>query len=77
MLIDPDVFFGDREMDLAMTTVFGGFSPQFYEGYNRIYPIKPGFNHRLPWYQFNYLMAHLNLFGEAYGISVDNILSRY
>ncbi|XIF20066.1 MAG: Hypothetical protein AJITA_00782 [Acetilactobacillus jinshanensis] len=38
MLIDPDVFFGDREMDL---------------GYNSIYPVRPGFQDRLPWYQFN------------------------
>lgn len=76
-LIDPDAFFGDREMDLAMTTVFGGFNDQFYKGYNSIYPIKPGFQQRLPWYQFNYLMAHLNLFGETYGSSVDSILSQY
>ncbi|MTV81263.1 fructosamine kinase family protein [Secundilactobacillus folii] len=76
-LIDPDVLYGDREFDLAMTTVFGGFSEQFYQGYNDTYPIAAGFQERLPWYQLYYLMAHLNLFGESYGGSVDRILSAY
>ncbi|WP_203648295.1 fructosamine kinase family protein [Secundilactobacillus yichangensis] len=76
-LIDPDVLYGDREFDLAMTTVFGGFDDQFYQGYNDTYPIQPGFQDRLPWYQLYYLMAHLNLFGESYGGSVDRILSNY
>lgn len=66
-LIDPDVLYGDREFDLAMTTVFGGFDDQFYQGYNDTYPIQSGFQERLPWYQLYYLMAHLNLFGESYG----------
>ncbi|GLB46923.1 aminoglycoside phosphotransferase [Philodulcilactobacillus myokoensis] len=77
VLIDPDVFYGDREMDLAMTTVFGGFNENFYKGYNAVYPIQPGFDKRVAWYQFNYLMAHLNLFGELYGSSVDRILNQF
>lgn len=76
-LIDPDVLYGDREFDLAMTTIFGGFDADFYAGYNAVYPVKPGFNDRLPWYQLYYLMAHLNLFGETYGGAVDRILSLY
>lgn len=76
-LIDPDVLYGDREFDLAMTTVFGGFGEQFYQGYNDTYPIADGFQERLPWFQLYYLMAHLNLFGESYGGSVDRILSAY
>lgn len=77
MLIDPDVYFGNREWDIAITTVFGGFNQDFYEGYNSIYPLKPGLNERLPFYQVNYLMCHLNLFGETYGSSVDRILGQY
>ena len=77
MLIDPDVYFGDREWDLAITTVFGGFNQDFYRCYESVYPTKPGIRKRLPFYQVNYLMCHLNLFGEAYGPSVDNILARY
>lgn len=77
MLIDPDVFYGDRELDLAMTTIFGGFDEDFYDAYNQVYPIDPGFEDRLPGYQLYYLLAHLNLFGESYGGAVDRILSRY
>ncbi|KRL23333.1 fructosamine kinase family protein [Lentilactobacillus kisonensis] len=77
MLIDPDVFYGDRELDIAMTTIFGGFSQEFYQGYNSVYPLKIGVDKRLGWYQLNYLLAHLNLFGETYGPMVDQILKPY
>lgn len=77
VLIDPDAFYGDRELDLAMTTIFGGFDDHFYQAYQTQYPLAPGINDRLPWYQFYYLCMHLNLFGESYGDSVDRILGRY
>ena len=77
VLIDPDVFYGDRELDLAMTTVFGGFDDDFYHGYQALYPVAPGFKKRLPSYQLYYLLAHLNLFGETYGPAVDRILAQY
>ncbi len=76
-LIDPDALYGDREYDLAMTTIFGGFTPDFYQAYNATYPLQDGFENRLPWYQFYYLCMHLILFGETYGTAVDNILSKY
>lgn len=76
-LIDPDAVYGDREFDLAMTTVFGGFDQDFYQGYNSVYPMTPGINDRLPWYRFYYLCMHLVLFGESYGPAVDQILSQY
>lgn len=76
-LIDPDALYGDREYDLAMTTIFGGFDQDFYDSYNQEYPLEPGFQERLPWYQFYYLGFHLVLFGETYGGSVDRILSQY
>lgn len=76
-LIDPDCVYGDREFDLAMTTVFGGFDDDFYRGYNDTYPLTPGINDRLPWYRFYYLCMHLILFGESYGPAVDNILAGY
>lgn len=76
-LIDPDALYGDREYDLAMTTIFGGFSPAFYQAYNSTYPLRDGFEKRLPWYQFYYLCMHLILFGETYGPAVDNILVKY
>ncbi|WP_105956112.1 fructosamine kinase family protein [Apilactobacillus quenuiae] len=77
LLIDPDVFYGDREMDIGITTVFGGFNEQFYQGYNEEYPLEQGWKQRLIYYQFYYLMAHLNLFGETYGFAVDNILDKF
>ena len=76
-LIDPDALYGDREYDLAMTTIFGGFTPDFYQAYNATYPLQDGFENRLPWYQFYYLCMHLILFVETYGTAVDNILSKY
>lgn len=76
-LIDPDAVYGDREFDLAMTTVFGGFDQEFYQAYAAQYPFTPGINDRLPWYRFYYLCMHLVLFGESYGGAVDRILSQY
>lgn len=76
-LIDPDCIYGDREFDLAMTTIFSGFNSAFYRGYNDNYPLEPGFEDRLPWYQFYYLCMHLILFGESYGPAIDRILGRY
>lgn len=76
-LIDPDAVYGDREFDLAMTTVFGGFDQEFYQAYGAVYPFTPGINDRLPWYRFYYLCMHLVLFGESYGPSVDHILEQY
>lgn len=75
-LIDPDVLYGDREFDLAMTTIFGGFDDDFYQGYQDTYPLTPGYAQRLPHYQLYYLLAHLNLFGETYGEAVDMTLDR-
>lgn len=76
-LIDPDAVYGDREFDLAMTTVFRGFDQEFYQAYAAQYPFTPGINDRLPWYRFYYLCMHLVLFGESYGGAVDQILSQY
>ncbi|MHA8137729.1 fructosamine kinase family protein [Lactobacillaceae bacterium Scapto_B20] len=76
-LIDPDVFFGNREMDIAMTTVFGGFDQDFYDGYKSVYPLESGINDRLAWYRLYYLMVHLILFGELYGSAVDGILEAF
>ncbi|HIY93683.1 fructosamine kinase family protein [Companilactobacillus sp. HBUAS56275] len=74
ILFDPDVFFGDREMDIAMTLLFGGFNEEFYQGYQDLYPLDKDWQRRVPWYQTYYLLAHLNLFGETYGASFNNTL---
>ncbi|RPI93161.1 MAG: fructosamine kinase, partial [Chloroflexi bacterium] len=72
VLIDPAVCYGHREMDLAMSELFGGFSPSFYEAYFEAYPA-PGYPERRALYQLYYILAHLNLFGESYGSRVDAI----
>lgn len=76
-LIDPAVYFGDREIDLAMASLFGGFPRSFFDAYNEAYPLAPGYAERRPLYQLYYLLIHLNLFGQAYGPSVDRVLRRY
>jgi fructosamine-3-kinase len=77
VLIDPAVYYGHREMDLAMTELFGGFSTRFYDAYHAVYPIDPGYGDRRALYQLYYILVHLNLFGEGYGGRVDSIAARY
>jgi fructosamine-3-kinase len=76
-LIDPAVYYGDRECELAFTELFGGFPPRFYAAYREAYPLAPEYEERKPLYQLYYLLAHLVLFGESYGPSVDRVLGRY
>lgn len=76
-LIDPAVYYGHREVDIAFSQYFGGFGEAFYEGYKEAYPLEPDYEERKPLYQLYYILVHLNLFGEAYGSDVDLILRRY
>lgn len=76
VLIDPAVCYGHREMDLAMSELFGGFSADFYRAYFAAYPA-PGYDERRALYQLYYILAHLNLFGESYGSRVDSLAARY
>lgn len=76
VLIDPAVCYGHREMDLAMSELFGGFPGRFYEAYFAAYPA-PGYPERRALYQLYYILAHLNLFGESYGGQVDSLAARY
>ncbi len=76
VLIDPAVCYGHREMDLAMSELFGGFSARFYEAYQATWPT-PGYDERRALYQLYYILVHLNLFGESYGGRVDALAARY
>jgi fructosamine-3-kinase len=76
-LIDPAVYFGHREADLAFTELFGGFPPQFYHAYQAAWPLEPGYEERKDIYNLYHLLNHLNLFGGGYGGSVDSVLRRY
>lgn len=66
VLIDPAVYYGHREADLAMTKLFGGFSPQFYAAYHEAYPLAEGYGYRENIYKLYHLFNHLNLFGRGY-----------
>ena len=70
-LFDPAPLYGDREFDLGITTVFGGFTQTFYDSYNKHYPLSKGANERLEFYRLYLLMVHLLKFGSMYAGSVD------
>jgi fructosamine-3-kinase len=66
VIFDPAVYYGDRETDLAMTRLFGGFGPAFYRAYDEAWPLSPGHEQRLGLYQLYHVLNHLNLFGRGY-----------
>jgi protein-ribulosamine 3-kinase len=76
-LIDPAVYYGHREMDLAMSKLFGGFSDEFYESYHEVFPLEKGFEKRVDIPNLYPLLVHVNLFGGSYLSEVKNILSRF
>lgn len=76
-LIDPAVYFGHREADLAMTRLFGGFAPGFYAAYKEAAPLAPGHQVRLPLYQLYHVLNHGNLFGGGYFAQAQRILHRH
>ncbi len=77
VLLDPAIYYGDREVEIAFTELFGGFPPAFYEGYTEVWPLDPDYAERKALYQLYPLLVHLNLFGESYGSRVDRVLQRY
>ena len=76
-LIDPAVYYGHREIDLAMTTLFGGFGPGFYSAYQEEFPLENGWQERFGIYNLYPLLIHLNLFGTSYLGSIREIIRRF
>ncbi len=66
VLFDPAVYYGDRESDIAMTQLFGGFGREFYSAYQETWPMEAGCEDRLKLYQLYHVLNHLNLFGRGY-----------
>ena len=64
-------------MELAFTHMFGGFSPDFYQGYEEVWPLEPGFSERKDLYNLYHLLTHTNMFGGSYGRQVESIVSRF
>jgi fructosamine-3-kinase len=74
VLIDPAALYGDREFDIGITTVFGGFAPDFYQAYQQKLPLEAGYQQRLEFYRLYYLMVHLDKFGMSYAGSVSRLM---
>jgi len=77
VFIDTAVYYGHREVDLAMSMLFGGFSKDFYRQYQLVYPLENGFNNRKDCYNLYPLLIHLNLFGSAYLSGIENIITKF
>ncbi len=74
VVFDPACYYGDRETDLAMTELFGGFSGSFYQAYNQAWPLDAGYSQRKPLYNFYHILNHANLFGGGYGMQAARLL---
>ena len=77
VVIDPAVYYGHREADLAMTKLFGGYPASFYNAYNEEYPLQSGSEYRLSLYMLYHVLNHLNLFRTGYYGQVISILKKY
>ncbi len=76
VLIDPAVYYGSREAELAMCRLFGGFGAGFYRSYEEAWPLQPGASQRIEIYQLYHLLNHLNLFGAGYLSGCIDLLRR-
>jgi fructosamine-3-kinase len=76
VVFDPAVYYGDREADLAMTELFGGFSADLYRGYQDEWPLAPGYEQRRELYNLYHVLNHLNLFGGGYLGQAQRMIDR-
>ena len=77
VFIDPAVYYGHREVDIAMTKMFGGFDPAYLDEYNEICPMEKGWEERISIHNLYPNLVHLVLFGRSYLRGIENILQRY
>ncbi|MEG4409183.1 fructosamine kinase family protein [Microcoleus sp. MON2_D5] len=76
VIFDPAAYFGDREVDIAMTELFGGFPRQFYRGYNQVWPLDAGYDQRKTIYNLYHILNHFNLFGGSYESQANQMINR-
>jgi len=76
VILDPATYYGDREVDLAMTELFGGFPAAFYRGYNATWALDSGYAERKEFYNLYHVLNHFNLFGGGYGSQARRMLER-
>lgn len=74
VIFDPAVYYGDREADLAMTELFGGFSARFYQAYQEAWPLDPGYKVRKTLYNLYHVLNHFNLFGGGYASQAEHMI---
>jgi fructosamine-3-kinase len=76
IIFDPAVYYGDREADIAMTELFGGFGSGFYSAYNEVWPLDPGYASRKTLYNLYHILNHLNIFGGGYASQAQGMIDR-
>ncbi len=76
VIFDPATYFGDREVDIAMTELFGGFPAAFYKGYNEVFPLDAGYEKRKTLYNLYHILNHFNLFGGGYGSQANRMIDQ-
>ncbi|MBI1242390.1 fructosamine kinase family protein [Umezakia ovalisporum] len=76
VIFDPAIYFGHREVDIAMTELFGGFPSGFYQGYNEVFPLDPGYEQRKTIYNLYHILNHFNLFGGDYGSQGNRMIDQ-
>ena len=76
VIFDPATYFGDREVDIAMTELFGGFPPAFYQGYEEVYPLDKGYEQRKTLYNLYHVLNHFNLFGGGYCSQANRMIEK-
>lgn len=76
IIFDPAVYYGDREADLAMTELFGGFPPRFYRAYRESFPLDQGYAVRKIFYNLYHVLNHVNLFGGGYAVQAEQMMDR-
>ena len=74
VIFDPAVYFGDREADLAMARLFGGFAPSFYQAYQEAWPLSPGHEVRVDLYNLYHILNHAVLFGGSYARQAQTMI---
>ena len=76
VIFDPATYYGDRESDLAMTHLFGGFGPEFYAAYEAAWPLDRGAGARRDLYNLYHVLNHVNLFGGGYATHAERMIER-
>ncbi len=76
VIFDPATYYGDREVDLAMTGLFGGFPEAFYQGYQAAWPLSSGYQQRTVFYNLYHILNHFNLFGGSYASKAEQMMKQ-